>query len=91
MLLVQIVRRALFWYTPQIRKFQQIAADLASEQVNALEAMQRDLRTLHKEVDDLRAILTEIEEDKSFRNEHSSGASPGDSTQGVFKDSATRK
>lgn len=80
-LLVQIVRRALFWYTPQIRKFQQIAADLASEQVNALEAMQREIRTLHKEVDDLRAILTGIEEDKSFRNEQATEAPRSDSMQ----------
>ena len=84
-LLVQIVRRALFWYTPQIRKFQQIAADLASEQVHALEAMQRDIRTLHKQVDDLRAILTGIEEDRSFRNEHAAGESRIDSTQGALR------
>ena len=62
---VQIVRRALFWYTPQILRFQQIAADVAKEQLDAVEAIQREIAKLQTSIDNLRSTLTSVDDEVS--------------------------
>ena len=65
--LLQLVRRALFWYTPQILRFQQIAADVAKEQLDAVDAIQREIGKLQTSIDNLRSALTAVDDEVLFR------------------------
>ena len=55
--LVRILRRAMFWQTEQLRRFETAAATAMDEQARALEALWTDVRGLAQEVVALREEL----------------------------------
>jgi 2-polyprenyl-3-methyl-5-hydroxy-6-metoxy-1,4-benzoquinol methylase len=60
-MLVRIVRRALFWYTSQIKTFHARAADAAREQALAFQGIGAEQRRQRSQIAELRNDLIELE------------------------------
>ena len=73
-LLIRIMRRALFWYTAQIKRFQSSVADAAREQMLALQEIgayqgqqQTQLTELVRKVGQLEGQIQELQEARNTR------------------------
>jgi hypothetical protein len=58
--LVAIVRRALFWFTPQLHTFHLKVAAALDEQTRVIQALVQDLRELHAEIAELKHHTAQI-------------------------------
>jgi len=63
---VRLVRRMLFWYTPQIAQYQQASARAIREQVEAMERLDETVRVTAASI---HARLDELERERRGRSE----------------------
>jgi len=61
-LAVRLVRRALFWYTPRILKFQNVVTRAVEDQSSAIENLIRSQRALSQRVEQLKLDLAAMKE-----------------------------
>jgi len=61
-LVVRLVRRALFWYTPRILKFQNVVTRAVEDQSSAIEDLIRSQRALSQRVEQLKLDLAALKE-----------------------------